>query len=110
MANISVNSNDIKSTLNSISTTYESIESVLNEMETKKEELSQFWSSKEATAFQEKLSDLSEHVKSFNDKYASFVAFINDVLETYSTCNSNLISTINSIASKVNSENNETNS
>ncbi len=104
MANISVKSSDVKTTLTSIGVAYESIESVLSEMETKKEELSQFWSSKEATAFSNKLSDLSEHIKSFNEKYISFVDFINDVLETYSTCNSNLISTINSITNKANGE------
>lgn len=104
MANISVNSSKVKATLTSIGTTYQSLETTLKEMENKKGELSQFWSSKEAMTFSTKLSELSTHVQSFKDKYNSFVEFVNDVLDTYGTCNTDLISTINSITQKANAE------
>lgn len=104
MANISVNSSKVKATLTSIGTTYQSLETTLKEMENKKGELSQFWSSKEAMTFSTKLSELSTHVQSFKDKYNSFVEFVNDVLDTYGTCNTDLISTINSITEKANAE------
>lgn len=107
MANISVSSSKVKAILASIGTTYKDLEATLKEMENKKTELSQFWSAKEATTFSTKLSQLSGHVQSFKNKYNSFVDFVNDVLDTYGTCNTDLISTINSITEKANSEGNK---
>lgn len=104
MASISVSSSKVKATLTTIDNAYQALETTLKEMEKSKDKLSQFWSAKEATAFCDKLSQLSTHVQSFKDKYNSFVAFINDVLDTYGTCNTDLISTINSITAQAKSE------
>lgn len=104
MANISVSSSKVKATLKTIGTTYQALETALKEMEKSKDMLSQFWSAKEATTFSAKLSQLSTHVNSFKDKYNSFVAFVNDVLDTYGTCNQDLISTINSITAQAKGE------
>ncbi len=106
MANISISSSKVKSTLTSIDTTYQSLELTLSEMENKKNELSQHWNSKEATAFFAKLSELSNHVADFKKKYSSFTTFINDVLDTYGTSNNDLISTINTITAKASGEGN----
>ena len=98
MATIDFNKNEVNATISSLTEEYDSLDNKFKEMNQKKDELTSFWDATEAETFKNQLENVSAMFEKFQNKYESFLTFLNSVVNSYSEDEEKFISSINSVA------------
>lgn len=104
MTKIVFSASEVQNTISTLQETYTALEDKLTEINTKKGQMSQFWSAKEASRFNENLTEISQAFAKFKTKYDGYLAFLNSVITAYSADSTSFVATINSIAASAKEE------
>lgn len=98
MAKIVFNAGEVSSTIEGFSEITTSLVDKIEELNSKKDNLSSFWSAKEATAFANQLAKVQTNLSKFMEKYEGYLSLLNSVLTSYQTDEAAFLATIKSIA------------
>ena len=100
MAQVKFNSSVMQAQISSIQSAFESLNSKITEIKNKSQNVSMFWSSKEASNFSNGLAKVEKDISAFIEKYNKYMSFLDSVIVAQEANNSNLVASINAIASK----------
>lgn len=97
MGNVTFSSTGFATQKSAIATAFTSVNDKLTEISEKNANLSLFWSSSEATAFQTQLDVVQSNISAFITKYEAYMSFLDSVVTAFTTDNQNIIDSINKL-------------
>ena len=95
MADIEISTSEVKSLVSEIDGLYDELALKINELNQKKETISGFWTSREATLFNNQLDKVSKMFVDFEKEYNNFVLSLNNFTKMYDEEEESFISSIN---------------
>ena len=95
MSEIKIETSEVSGIVSEIESIYEDLFSKIRELNEKKENVSSFWNSREATTFINQLDKVSKMLEDFDTEYKNFVLSLNNFIKMYNEEEDSIISSIN---------------
>ena len=98
MADIEIETSEVESLISEIEGLYADLSTKIEEVNNKKEGISSYWSSREASLFVSKLDKVTNMFDSFDKEYNRFIVSLNNFVKMYNNEEDSIISSVDNFS------------
>ena len=80
---IGVSYSGVETVIETVNNCFSELQNKINQMEKQRKQIPDYWSSKEASNFCDKMDTVSQYFKSFCEHYQMFIDLLNRILKLY---------------------------